>query len=345
MKLILVRHGQSKANEKRENQGSKNKWLDTPLTKKGKDQAKKVAERLKNENFTAIFCSKLKRAKQTAKQISKYHKTKIIYDPRLNEKFDKESSEDFFKRVFSFFNEKHKKYNNKTILIIAHGGVNSSLLAISTGSKIKAKKLIRTHFNKQRNTGVSIIERQGKSYKIHIIGCINHLEADKKIINAFEKIQKIPYRVSEFKESKINNKLKCGDCRHKSLLLVKTLKKQGYQSKLLKVIFNWNDLPIPKKILNNLKKSSKVWAHDAVAVLFEGNYLRLDPTWNPELEKLGFPITKNWSGLEDTKQITNKNLYFYKIQEFEKNKDKILKKHKIHINKKEALNKWLDKNQ
>ena len=164
----------------------------------------------------------------------------------------------------------------------------------------------------------------------------------------FEKVQKVPYNVCQFDETKIDEKIKFGDCRHKSTLLKKLLDKEGYKTKRMKVIFDWNDLPIPKNILSILKKSSTIWAHDALAVKVHGDYIFLDPTWNLELKKLKFPVTENWSGLEDTNQVTEGELEFYKEDDFTSKKEEILKKHNIHIDKEEAykfaeeLNKYLN---
>ena len=66
MKLIIVRHAESEANSKGISQGYKNEWEDTPLSGKGEQQAKKVAQRLKSEEISLIYSSDLKRAKQTA---------------------------------------------------------------------------------------------------------------------------------------------------------------------------------------------------------------------------------------------------------------------------------------
>ena len=181
-----------------------------------------------------------------------------------------------------------------------------------------------------------------------MINCIKHFKPDKKLIGIFEKVQKISYRVCQFDKLDINENLKFGDCRHKTELLKKLLDKEGYKTKKMKVIFNWKDLPIPKKIISVLKKSSTIWTHDALAVKVHGDYIFLDPTWNPELKKLDFPITEKWSGLEDTKQVTEGELEFYKEDDFNSRKEEILKKHNIKINKREAykfaekLNKWLE---
>ena len=62
MKLYIVRHGETKYNEKKIIQGH----LDIPLSDEGIRQAKKLAKRLEVINFDCIYTSDLKRAKQTA---------------------------------------------------------------------------------------------------------------------------------------------------------------------------------------------------------------------------------------------------------------------------------------
>ena len=52
MKLFLIRHGEAEVTEN-----------ETTLTKKGLEQARAVAQRLKNYEFDEIFCSDLTRAK------------------------------------------------------------------------------------------------------------------------------------------------------------------------------------------------------------------------------------------------------------------------------------------
>ncbi|MEM4230546.1 MAG: histidine phosphatase family protein [Candidatus Pacearchaeota archaeon] len=329
MRLILIRHAESEANAQEIHQGQK---VDTSLSKKGIKQAKQVAQRLKDEKIDLIYSSDLKRAKETAVQINKFHKLKIIYDKRLRERDADEDLESFINRLVSFFDE--IKNLNRNILVIAHGGTNLSLLAISTGDREKGGKLVRRY--RQANTCVSIIEGEGNHFKIRLINCIKHLKPDRKLIKIFEKVQRIPYKVCQFNEQKISEKLKFGDCRHKSALLKKLLDKEGYKTKKMKVIFNWKDLPLPREVLSSLKKSSTIWTHDALAVKIHGDYIFLDPTWNPSLKKLGFPVTENWSGLEDTKQVTEGELEFYKEDNFNARKEEILKKHNIHIDKEEA---------
>lgn len=82
MKIFLIRHGESEANAKGIDQGQK---IDTGLSEKGKEQARKIAERLKNEKIETIYSSDLKRAKETAKKIAKFHNLEVIQDKRLRE--------------------------------------------------------------------------------------------------------------------------------------------------------------------------------------------------------------------------------------------------------------------
>ncbi len=174
MKLILVRHGQSIANSRWRSQGNKDKWVNTSLSKKGIEQAKRVAERLKDENISVIYSSDLKRAKQTAKEINKFHRVKIKLEPRLRDKLNDEDKEDFISKINSFFKEIEKK--NKNAIVVGHGSSCLTLVAITTGSRKKGGKIFREHQNKHGNTSVSVVEKTGDNYKIKLIGCKKHLK-------------------------------------------------------------------------------------------------------------------------------------------------------------------------
>ncbi|MEK6926971.1 MAG: hypothetical protein AABX11_00915 [Nanoarchaeota archaeon] len=144
-----------------------------------------------------------------------------------------------------------------------------------------------------------------------------------KLIEIFKKVQTIPYKVCKYDESQIDEKLKEGDCRHKSTLLFNLLKKEGFEVKKIKVIFNWKDLPLPKKIISLLKKSSSIWDHDAVAVKINSNWIKVDCTWDPALKNIGFPVTINWDGKSDTLGVTNGVLNYYDTDNYVKDNIKI----------------------
>lgn len=144
----------------------------------------------------------------------------------------------------------------------------------------------------------------------------------KRVVDYFEKVQKIPYKVCKFEEDKIDEKIKLGDCRHKSTLLKKILEKEGFEVKKVKVVFDWRDLPIPEKILSILKKSGTIWMHQALLVRLNKKWVKVDCTWDPSLEKKGFPVTSNWNGKDDTLQVTRGKLKFFQNDTYKRNLDK-----------------------
>lgn len=157
------------------------------------------------------------------------------------------------------------------------------------------------------------------------------------IVKLFEKVQKIPYKVCKFERDKIDENIPYGDCRHKSELLSKLLQKEGYQVKRIKAVFYWKDLPLPKELLSILPGDS-IWDHDILSVNIDGKWIRVDCTWNPELEKKRFPITEKWDGKSDTKQVTNGKLEFFDAETFVKT-FKIDRG--IALKFADSLNKWL----
>jgi broad specificity phosphatase PhoE len=201
MKLFIIRHGESIANAKGIHQGQR---VDTGLSKLGKAQAKKIAERLKDEKFEAIYSSDLKRAKETAEIIAKPHKLKVISDKRLREfdtgdwtdlpdKFEKwkgyriseserlgikrwevkmpggESDMDHISRTEEFLKSIMKHKGN--IAIIAHGGSNKIFLGITGYTPME-----KMHELHQHNTCLNELEFDGKTWKTHRVNCTKHLE-------------------------------------------------------------------------------------------------------------------------------------------------------------------------
>lgn len=65
MKIYFIRHGETVWNTLRIFQGSSN----SPLTEKGREQAKKLGEKLKNTEFTNFYSSPLGRTIETSKLI------------------------------------------------------------------------------------------------------------------------------------------------------------------------------------------------------------------------------------------------------------------------------------
>lgn len=80
--LYVFRHGQTDYNKENRVQGQSN---DLPLNETGRQQAKALAERLKDINLEVIFSSPLKRAIETAEAISELKNIPIIIEPDLIE--------------------------------------------------------------------------------------------------------------------------------------------------------------------------------------------------------------------------------------------------------------------
>ena len=144
--IYLVRHGETDWNATHRVQGCH----DIPLNANGESQALVAKGELQNKPIDLIISSPLQRAKRTAKIINEDRGVPIICDDRLKERcfgdmeglsrneFDfynlwdfhlnmeypnAERVQDFFKRVYGFFDEITEKYKNKNILVATHGGV------------------------------------------------------------------------------------------------------------------------------------------------------------------------------------------------------------------------------
>ncbi len=157
LKLILVRHGETKANA----HGIYSGWTNYDLTSKGEAQIKKVAELLKDEDIDIIYSSPLQRALTTAKAIAERLNKEIVTNEKMKEfnfgifegKTNKEIStqfkkeyenwtsdyinyripqgeclKDLYDRVNEFIND--LKSSDKTYLIVTHGGIIQAVITI-----------------------------------------------------------------------------------------------------------------------------------------------------------------------------------------------------------------------
>lgn len=149
MKLYFARHGKMDATPATALNPT-NGEIDEPLSELGVEQAHTLAEQLKDIPFDLIITSPLKRAQQTAEIVNKYHTLTLKVDPAWRERgtrgyvdlqawndlFDADKNivsekveplTDFFDRVYAAIDNLKEKYNDKTILVVAHGGVHMAL--------------------------------------------------------------------------------------------------------------------------------------------------------------------------------------------------------------------------
>lgn len=168
--LYLVRHGITKSNVEGRYIGQR----EEELTEEGRQQAKSLAELLKDEPLDAIFSSPQRRAVETAFEIARYHpdKRSNFGDPRLKElelgifdglmpaearrrynysytrreqdKFgfripNGESYEMLITRVRPFVEEVLDQYPDGNVCVVGHQGLNRALLSYLAGDRIKQK--------------------------------------------------------------------------------------------------------------------------------------------------------------------------------------------------------------
>lgn len=154
MKLYLARHGRTNYNDLGLCNGDPG--VDVHLTPDGIKQSEALTDKLKDVRFDHLFVSELKRTRQTAAIVNKFHSLESEIEPRLNdhrsgfegkhfEELDKamrsadnkwtarfndgESIEDVKKRVADFLDElRTKDYN--AVLIVTSQWIVYAILAI-----------------------------------------------------------------------------------------------------------------------------------------------------------------------------------------------------------------------
>ena len=157
---------------------------------------------------------------------------------------------------------------------------------------------------------------------------------ERELVKLFKKVQDVPYFLFRHRDSSKLFSLNKGCCAEKLIWLGNKLKEMNIPVKYYLIEFKWEDLPIPKEIIRLKKKESGY--HLALKAKLNGKWTWIDPTWDPGLEKEGFPITKNWDGKINTKLAVTP----VKIEEFEPEDPSDTDLDDDFI---EAFNKYLDK--
>lgn len=194
MKIIITRHGETEENKIGVLQGH----LPGTLSDLGKEQAERLAERLKDEKIDLIISSDLARAFDTAKTIAKFHEgADLVLDKNLRElffgKFDGkpvenlgipsdtiswvfvddsiENSKDIFSRA-NVITKNIVEGSDKTILLVGHcvicNAVIGNLLNKTIGEFEEMKYL--------DNASVSVFEKEDGELKLKLLNCMEHLK-------------------------------------------------------------------------------------------------------------------------------------------------------------------------
>jgi broad specificity phosphatase PhoE len=168
--ILLARHGESDWNRERRWQGH----ADRPLTERGREQARLLAERLGEYTLDAVFASDLKRARGTAEAVARPHGLEVRMVPELREvdvgswsgltreeareRFpndfaewvdggtgwhDGESYEAMSNRVLGAALAIAAQYPNGRVLLVSHGGPIRALHAVALGMDIHAYRRLR----------------------------------------------------------------------------------------------------------------------------------------------------------------------------------------------------------
>ena len=205
-RLIIVRHAESAFNLQNRIQGHQ----DSRLTKKGLEQARRLAKRIRNFKIDRIYSSDLGRAYSTTVEITRYlKKARIIRDPKLREillgdwegmtpeEVDKlydrgyqrwlkspsaciipnaERVGHFRKRVTERVRQIALKETGKTVLLVTHGGVITALLA----------DWLKADFDRVLkglqidNTSLTFVVATPKAAKLWVVNDTDHLAKKEK---------------------------------------------------------------------------------------------------------------------------------------------------------------------
>ena len=154
MRIYIARHGRTNYNDL--GLCNADPSVDVHLTEQGIEQAKALAQKLKEVPFDRIFVSELGRTRQTADIVNEFHGVDIEVDPLLNDHRsgfegksaellmqaldessdrwtasfnDGESIEDMKQRVAMFI-DKLKSEDYKSVLVVTSGWVVQAAVAI-----------------------------------------------------------------------------------------------------------------------------------------------------------------------------------------------------------------------
>lgn len=200
LRLFLLRHGETDYNLQKIVQGG---GIDSDLNLTGYNQGEKFHKRYQSAKFDAIYCSGLKRTRQTLHAFSREGKEIISleglnemgwgelegkpFDPvshaaflAMNEKWANgelnlalpggESPQYVWERSSAAVLEIEKRHKNGNVLICTHGRTLRILLSGMCGYGLD-----KMNWFPHENTGLNILRRQGTQWQFEKINCLQHL--------------------------------------------------------------------------------------------------------------------------------------------------------------------------
>ena len=183
MKVWVIRHGESEANQK----GLLTGWLDVPLTEKGKEEAALVNKVLSGVSFGKIYSSDLLRAKSTAEIAipgCQYETVSMLREINVGNiagqplaalrdqnirpltkdgygSFGGESRAEFRDRVAAFMRIIESEKDCENIAVFSHAGVIRNFLDIALGIVHDRSKICCN------NCTVAVFEYSNSSWRLH----------------------------------------------------------------------------------------------------------------------------------------------------------------------------------
>lgn len=195
--LYLIRHGRTTWNEDGRMQG----WADPPLDELGREQARRLAQRLRGERFAAIYASPLQRARVTAEILAEPHAQRVRLDDRLRERnlgewvgltFEQararnpdraagdwrllgppggEAQGVLMDRVSAAIGALVAAHREGTVAIVSHGGSLSAYLCRLLG--VPPERPVSFSFP---NTALALVSLRGDSVRVLSVGDARHLD-------------------------------------------------------------------------------------------------------------------------------------------------------------------------
>jgi broad specificity phosphatase PhoE len=178
VRILLARHGETVYNVEGRWQGQS----DSPLTERGRAQARELARALSAETIAAVYSSDLGRASSTAAEVAGMHGLEVVSDERLREIHvgewtglgraeietafpgglrawatrpsqyvlpGGEAIQSAQRRALAFFNERMRFHHGETVVVISHGAIGQAILVQAMGGTVEDLWLTRSMDNCQ----------------------------------------------------------------------------------------------------------------------------------------------------------------------------------------------------
>jgi alpha-ribazole phosphatase len=200
--IYLIRHAETTWNAERRLQGQ----LDAPLSERGVRQVRAIVRALDHAPLAAVYASPLRRAGETARPIAASHNldVRVVDDlreidqgewesrlldevmandgPRLQAWWDApdqirmpggETLAEVHRRAMGAIEHMAAQHADQAIAVVAHGGVNKTILLSILGAPLRAYWRIRQH-----NACVNVLEFDGDQRRVLSLNDTLHLGGD-----------------------------------------------------------------------------------------------------------------------------------------------------------------------